>query len=504
MIGDVVLEVKKISKAFPGVQALRDVDFDVRSGEVHAVVGENGAGKSTLMKVLVGVHARDSGEYVLAGKAVDFRSVHQSIDAGISCIYQELTIVPLLDVSKNIFLGHTPLLGGGRIDKKRLYAGAEEVLKNLDLNVSPRALARDLSVAQQQMLEIGRAISRKARVIIMDEPTSSLTDKETRILFRVIRSLTEKGIAVIYISHKLEEVMEIADRVTVFRDGLKVATLNRGGYTRDDVVHHMIGRVIDNYFHKIAAEIGATVLAVQDLGREGVFQDVSFTLRRGQVLGFFGLIGAGRSEIMRAIFGVDRFDSGTVHVEGKQVEFRSSLDAISAGLCLVPEDRKLQGLVLKLDVQNNSTLVKMNEISRFGVVNRREDERWAGKFVKELDIKTPTLKKLTAELSGGNQQKVVISKWLMMDPKVLILDEPTRGIDVATKSEIYRLISGLAGRGVGIIVISSELPEILGICDRVITVYEGRITSDMPVAEATSEKIMKAALGGSATSSEER
>jgi len=495
-IGEVVLEAKAISKSFPGVQALKDVDFDVRAGEVHAVVGENGAGKSTLMKVLVGVHPRDSGEYRLRGKPVSFHSVHQSIAAGVSCIYQELTIVPLLDVAKNIFLGHTPLKPGGRLDKKRLYAGAADILARLDLQVSPRALARDLSVAQQQMLEIGRAISRKAGVIIMDEPTSSLTNKETQILFRVIRSLTEQGIAVVYVSHKLEEVMEIADRITVFRDGQRVATLRRGEYSHDLIVRHMIGRVIDNYFHKVKASAGEKVLEVNELTKAGVFSDVSFSVRRGEVVGFFGLVGAGRSEIMRAVFGVDGFDGGTVRVDGRPARFRNTLDAIGAGLCLVPEDRKLQGLVLKLDVQDNVTLVKMNELARFGVVNRAGDQAWARRFVKELDIRTPTLKKLTAELSGGNQQKVVISKWLMMDPKVLILDEPTRGIDVATKSEIYRLISDLAGRGVGIVVISSELPEILGICDRVITVFGGRVTASLDVADTDSEKIMKAALGG--------
>jgi rhamnose transport system ATP-binding protein len=495
-IGEVVLEAKRISKAFPGVQALRDVDFDVRAGEVHAIVGENGAGKSTLMKVLVGVHHRDSGEYQLGGTTVDFRSVHQSIAAGLSCIFQELTIVPLLDVAKNIHLGHTPLLPGGRLDKKRLYAGAEEILARLDLHVPARTLARDLSVAQQQMLEIGRAISRKARVIIMDEPTSSLTEKETKILFKVIRSLVEQGIAVVYISHKLEEVMEISDRVTVFRDGQKVATLEREEFSRDLIVHHMIGRVIENYFHKVKADIGGTVLEVRGLTRSGVFTDVSFSVRRGEVVGFFGLVGAGRSEIMRAIFGVDPLEKGAVTIDGMPVTIRNTMQAVAAGLCLVPEDRKLEGLVLKLDVQTNCTLVKMNEISRLGVVDRRKEQEWARQFAEELQIRTNSLQKMTAELSGGNQQKVVISKWLMMNPKVLILDEPTRGIDVATKSEIYRLISGLAGRGVGIIVISSELPEILGICDRVITVYGGRITGDMDASVADSSTVMKAALGG--------
>lgn len=496
MSNDVVLEVKGVSKSFPGVKALTDISLDIRKGEVHAVVGENGAGKSTLMKILTGVYSKDEGEYFIEGQPVELKSVQHSIGLGISCIYQELTIVPLLDVAQNIFLGHTPLKKGKIIDRNRMYREAKEILNKLEMDISVKTLAKDLSIAQQQMLEIGRAISTDSKVIIMDEPSSSLTQKETDILFKVIRTLTIQGIAIIYISHKLEEVMEISDRATVFRDGQKIITMKKDETNKEIIVKHMIGRTIENYFNKVKAEIGDTVLEVKGLTRKDVFNDISFVARKGEVLGFFGLVGAGRSEIMRAIFGIDKYESGEIKIDNHKVKIKDSIQAIKAGLGLVPEDRKLEGLVLKMDVQNNSTLVKMNEINKYGVIIKEKDIEFANKYVDYLNIKTPSIKKLTGELSGGNQQKVVISKWLMINPKVLILDEPTRGIDVAAKAEIYRLISELAGKGVAIIVVSSELPEILGICDRIITVYDGRITGEMNAEDINSNKVMQAALGG--------
>ncbi len=493
---DVILEVKGINKTFPGVKALQDVDLEVIKGEVHAIVGENGAGKSTLMKILTGANTKDSGSYIIEGEEIHLKSVQHSMELGISCIYQELTIVPLLDVAKNIFLGNMPMKNATVIDYDVLYSKAQEILDKLELNVSPKTLAQDVSVAQQQMIEIGRAISRNAKIIIMDEPTSSLTEKETKVLFKVIKSLSAQGISILYISHKLEEVMEIADRVTVMRDGQKIITMQKDETTQDQIVEYMIGRTIDNYFNKVEAKKGQTLLEVKGLTSEGLFEDISFHVKSGEILGFFGLVGAGRSEIMRAIFGIDKYDAGEIYIEGEKVKIKDSMQAIKRGIGLVPEDRKQEGLVLMMDVLNNSTLVKINDINKFGVIDRKDELQYANEFVESLQIKTPTLKKITNELSGGNQQKVVIAKWLMMNPRILIMDEPTRGIDVSTKSEIYKLMSDLAGKGVAIIVVSSELPEILGVCDRVITVANGKITGDVMTEETNSANVMKAALGG--------
>ena len=490
-----ILRVKGISKGFPGVQALKDVDLDIRPGEVHAIVGENGAGKSTLMKILTGVLRKDAGEYWFEDRLTELHSVHESIEMGVSCIYQELTIVPLLDVATNIYLGKYPMRRG-IVDRKKLYADAQRVLDLLELPLSPRTLAKDLSVAQHQMLEIGRAVSRSAKVIIMDEPTSSLTNKETETLFRVIRTLKAQGVATFYISHKLEEVMEIADRITVFRDGQKIVTLDKAATQVNAIVHYMIGRNIENYYNKVRARPGEVVLEVRNLTREGSFKDVSFKIRAGEVLGFFGLVGAGRSEIMTALFGVDRLDSGEIYIGNRRVRIHDPISAIRHGIGLVPEDRKLQGLIQKMDVRSNSTLVKINEINRFGLIDVKKDQALAKKFVDYLEIKTPSMKKLTGELSGGNQQKVVISRWLMMSPKVLILDEPTRGIDVGSKSEIYKLISQLTAQGVAVIVISSELPEILGLSDRIITVCNGRVSGELGADEFDSHTVMQYALGG--------
>ncbi len=492
-----VLEVKGISKYFPGVQALGGVDLDIYPGEVHAVVGENGAGKSTLMKVLTGAYQRDEGEYFFEGESVSFTSIHQSIQKGISCIYQELTIVPLIDVAKNLYLGNLPMRSRFQIDYKKLYKDAKQVLEMLELDVPVKTLAKELSVAQHQMLEIGRAVSRNAKIIIMDEPTSSLTEKETQVLFNVIRRLKEKGIGIFYISHKLEEIKEIADRISVFRDGQKITTFpNTQDISADTIIGHMIGRKIENYFNKKTCPIGEVVLEARGLCREGVFKDISFSVRKGEVLGFFGLVGSGRSEVMTALFGIDRLDAGKIFVDGQQRALRDSIEAISAGIGLVPEDRRQQGLFMKLDILFNEMIIKMKEINRLGVIDVKAEHKFATQYKEYLNVKTPTLSKTVGELSGGNQQKVVIAKWLMMSPKVLILDEPTRGIDVGAKSEIYRLINELASQGVAVIVISSELIEILGISDRIITMHEGRLTGELVATETNSQEVMIAALGG--------
>lgn len=496
MKNEVILEVKGVSKFFPGVQALKEVDLDIRAGEVHAIVGENGAGKSTLMKVLTGVYKRDAGEYWFEGRKVELSGVQQSIKMGISCIYQELTIVPLIDVARNLYLGDLPMKHG-RIDYRKLYEDARGVLEALGMDISPKTLAKDLSIAQHQMIEIGRAITRKSKVIIMDEPTSSLTAKETEVLFRVIRSLKEKGVAIFYISHKLEEIQEIADRISVFRDGAHISTFdNDEEATQDKIVSQMIGREISNYFNKQPAELGDVLLEARGLTRRGYFEDISFSVRRGEVLGFFGLVGAGRSEVMRAVFGADRLHSGEIWLEGNKVSITSPAAAIRRGIGLVPEDRKAEGLVLRLSVKINELLVKLKDINRLGFIRAGKAQELAQEYKDRLNIKTPTLSKMVGELSGGNQQKVAIAKWLMVDPKLLILDEPTRGVDVGAKSEIYRLISELAQQGVAVIVISSELPEILGVSDRIVIMHEGRKTGELITAETTSHEVMQYALGG--------
>ncbi len=492
---ELLLEVRGISKIFPGVKALKNVSFDVKRGEVHALCGENGAGKSTLIKILTGVHERTEGEYFLEGEPVDFRNTKQSIDAGISCIYQELSMVPLLDVAKNLFLGNQPLTKLGTLDNRKMYEDAKGILERINLKVSPKKMVADLSVAQQQMIEIGRALTRQSKVIIMDEPTSSLTDNEKDTLHDLIRKLRDEGVSVIYISHKLEDVLEISDRITVLRDGEKIVTLDAATTDKSTLITHMIGRTLDNLYNKVAAEPGEEAIRVEGLTRNGVFHDVNFYARKGEVVGFFGLVGAGRSEIMRAIFGVDRFQSGKIFVEGEEVKANSPVKAVKQGIALVPEDRKLEGLTLRLSVLFNMTLVKINQINRFGVIDKKAQKEAATDYVGRTRVKTPSLAQKVYNLSGGNQQKVVISKWLMMNPKILILDEPTRGIDVAAKAEIYGLISELANAGVCVLVVSSEIPEILGICDRLYTVCEGRITADLSVKETTSGEILANALG---------
>jgi ABC-type sugar transport system ATPase subunit len=491
---EIILKMEDISKTFPGVKALKNIDMEIEKGEVHAIVGENGAGKSTLMKILSGAIQKDKGKIILYGKETEITSAQHAIKLGISCIYQELTIFPLLNVAKNIFIGNMPMRGK-IIDLNKMYAETKKVLELLKLKVSPKTLCRDLSVAQQQMIEIGRAVSRNVQIIIMDEPTSSLTEKEKEVLFRIIRLLKAKGVSVLYVSHKLEEVKEIADRITILRDGTKVKTVSNAQITREEIVENMIGRKMENYFNKETADIGGTGLKVEGLAKQKKFENVSFEVRKGEVLGMFGLVGAGRSEIAGAIFGTEKPDRGKIFIEGKPVSIKNNRQAIKLGICLVPEDRKTQGLVLKLNVKTNISMVKIRAESKWGQVNGKRENEIADQYVKSLNIRTPSLKQVLNNLSGGNQQKVVIAKWLSMEPRVLILDEPTRGIDVGAKSEIYTLISGLAKKGVAVIVISSELPEIMGISDRVITVFEGKITGIIDRENFSSNAIMRASLG---------
>ncbi len=471
------------------------VSFDIREGEVHALCGENGAGKSTLIKVMTGAHPRDEGQYLIDGQEVNFKSTQEAIAMGVSCVYQELSMAPQLDVAHNLFIGNLPVKGG-RVDHKTLYAETERVLKELDMQISPKAIAGDLSVGQQQMIEIGRALTRNARLIIMDEPSSSLSEAETETLFQIIKKLTSMNIAVVYISHKLDEVMYLADRITVIRDGENICTVNKADTTQDELITMMIGRALEKqYPEKTGRTPGEVRLDVQGLTGEA-FRDISFQVRSGEVVGFFGLVGAGRSEIMRAIFGVDKTRGGQVLVNGKRLRPNSPTAAIQAGIGFCTEDRKKEGLMLNLSILLNSTLVKLSKLAKLGVIERKHQRQDADKYITEMRTKTPSINQLAGNLSGGNQQKVVLAKWMCLEPQILIVDEPTRGIDVGSKAEIYEILNELAKNGMAIVMVSSEIEEILGVCDSVITIYEGKKTAQLPInSELSSETVLACSIG---------
>ena len=491
-----LIELRNITKVFPGVKALSDVCFTLYPGEVHSLCGENGAGKSTLIKVMTGAHQADGGEYFIDGQPVHIHSTQEGIALGVSCVYQELSIAPQLDVAQNLFIGNLPMKGV-LIDHKKLYRDAQEILDLLNLNVSPKIPAGELSVGQQQMIEIGRAVTRNARCIIMDEPTSSLSEAETETLFKIIDILQQRGIAIVYISHHLDEVMQLSDRITVIRDGQNIITMNTADTTQEILIANMIGRPLDKqYPEKTGRSRGDVVLDVQGLCGEK-FRDVTFQVHAGEVLGFFGLVGAGRSEIMRAIFGADKPSAGTVTLNGEAIRAGSPPDAIRKGIGFCTEDRKKEGLMLRLSILLNSTIVKLPQLANGGVIDRKRQAEDADRYITAMRTKTPSIHQLAGNLSGGNQQKVVLAKWLTMEPKLLILDEPTRGIDVGSKAEIYDIINELAGSGMAVIVVSSEIEEIFGVCDSVVTIFEGNQTAQLPITpELTREKVLACSLGG--------
>jgi ribose transport system ATP-binding protein len=495
--GTPILQMQGICKAYPGVQALKNVSFDVRAGEVHALVGENGAGKSTLMKVLAGAEHRDAGSIIFDGQPIADLSPQKALSLGIAIIYQEFNLVPYLSAAENIFLGREPRSSiPGFIDVKRMHVDAQVIMDSLGANFSVRRQVASLSVAQQQMVEIGKATSHKAKVIAMDEPSATLTEHELASLFKLIRSLKAAGVGVIYISHRLEEIAEIADRVTVLRDGQVVGTRNVADVSRDEIISMMVGRELTDMIPKHHTERGGEVLRVQHLSRRGVLHDISFSAHAGEVLGIAGLVGAGRTELARAIFGADPIDGGEIYLQGRRVVINSPQAAIANGIGLVTEDRKQLGLVLQMAVRENVSLANLKALSVAGFVNRAAETEVARRYVRELDIKTPSVEQQVRNLSGGTQQKVVLAKWLFTKSKVLIFDEPTRGIDVGSKVEIYQLMNELAARGVAIIMISSELPEVLGMSDRILVMHEGRIAGELSRAEATQERIMHLATGG--------
>jgi ribose transport system ATP-binding protein len=489
------LRLTGIGKSFPGVRALEDVSLTVLPGEAHALIGENGAGKSTLMKILYGVHQPDAGTVEIDGAPVVIHSPQDAQRLGISMVQQEISLIPSLDVGRNIYLGREPALGLGVVDWPRLYRDARALLARLHIRLDVRTPVRRLSTAQKQMVEIARALSWRPRLLILDERTSSLTQAEIGELFHILRALKADGVAILYISHRLEELGEIADRVSVLRDGRYVAARDVRTTGIPELIRMMVGRGVDQQFPKVEIEPGPEVLRVEGLTRRGAFADVSFRVRAGEIVGMAGLVGAGRSETARVIFGADRRDAGQVFVEGRPVAIDSPDDAIAAGVALLPEDRKSQGLVLALPVRQNMSLATLGRFARFGIVRQRAREAMARRFVNDLRIRTPSTGFRARNLSGGNQQKVVLGKWLASEPKVLIFDEPTRGIDVGAKVEVYGLMNQLAQRGAGILLISSELPEVLGMSDRVLVMHEGRLAADLPRAEATPERVIALASG---------
>ena len=489
-----LLEVRNIHKAFPGTQALQDVSMAFRPGEIHAVVGENGAGKSTLMLIIAGVHRRDSGKILLDGREIEPTNPHDAQTLGVSIVYQELSLAPNLSVAENIFINRQPVNRWGLIDKNKMYADAAGFLKTLDLAVPPDTLVKSLSIATMQMVEIVGAMSRKTRVLLLDEPTSALTERETAKLFTALRQLKQEGITIIYISHKLDEIMAIADRLTVLKDGRVAGELDIAEATKEKIVRLMVGRDLTGLYPEKDGEQQTPVLTVEKLSGPG-FSDVSFSLYAGEILGFAGLAGAGRTSVCRTLFGAVPRTGGRVRVQGQDTDIRAPQDAIRAGIGFLPEDRKLQGLFLRMTVRENVVSTNLKACSGAIMMDPAKEGELARGLVAQLQIKTPTIEQKLMNLSGGNQQKALLGKWLASHPKVLLVAEPTRGVDVGAKAEIHTLLRKLARQGVGVLMVSSELPEIMGMSDRVLVMHEGRITGLVIGSDITEEKIMTYASG---------
>ena len=490
-----ILSLDHARKSFGAVHALEDGQVELFAGEAHGLVGENGAGKSTLVKILAGVHRPDAGHLLLDGEEVVFDNTKQSQQAGIAIIFQEPTLFPDLTVAENIFVGAQPLKRFRRIDGRRMRREAAAVFDQLGVRLDPDRLARGLSIADQQLVEIVKALTTNARVIVMDEPTAALTSTEVERLFGIVETLRARGNAVLFISHRLEEIFSLCQRVTVMRDGRHVLTQPTEELTVQSVIRAMVGRDMDALFPKVPSEAGRVVLKVDRLTREGVFTDVSFDVRSGEIVALAGLVGAGRTEVARAIFGIDRWDAGSVEVDGKRLRSGSPTAAMSAGVALVPEDRRQQGLVMDFSIERNIALASLQTVRRGGLIPRGAERRFARDWAVRLQLKYSRLTNPVWTLSGGNQQKAVLAKWLARKPSLLIVDEPTRGIDVGTKAEVHRLLSELAAQGVAVLMISSELPEVLGMADRIVVLFEGRVTAELARADATEDAVMHAATG---------
>ncbi|MGJ7046206.1 sugar ABC transporter ATP-binding protein [Thermoanaerobacterium thermosulfurigenes] len=491
-----LLEMRNICKSFPGVQALKDVNFDLNPGEVHALLGENGAGKSTLIKILGGIYKMDEGDIYINGNKVIINSVHDSKKYGISIIHQELMLIPYMTVAENIFLFREFVDKWGLVNKKLMNENAQAILKEFNFDIDPKTIVCNLTIGQQQMIEIIKAVTSNSKIIVMDEPTSSLSEEEVSTLFNVIKQLKQNGVGIIYISHRMSELEEIADRVTVLRDGQYVGTKLMDETNNDELISMMVGRKIENYYTRTFDKQGEVIFEVRNLTRKGVIDNVSFDLRKGEILGFAGLIGAGRSETARCIFGIDKYDSGVFLINNKEIKIKNTVDAIKNGIALVPENRKEEGLFLLQDCKFNISFQIIDKFIKLFFIDRKYELQIAEKYIRELTIRTPSVKQKVGYLSGGNQQKIVIAKWLSINPKIIILDEPTRGIDVGAKAEIYRIIDDLRKQGVSIIMISSELPEIINMSDRVVVMSHGKITKILNKEELSQENIMHYALGG--------
>jgi len=487
-----LIELNGVSKSFPGVKALDQVKFDLKSGEVHALLGENGAGKSTLMKIISGIYKRDEGSYFVDGQDVGDLTPKKAAELGIAIIHQELNMCQDLTVAENMFLGREKKKFG-LVDQKTLNDDAEAILKKLQMDIDPETVVRKLSVSKQQMIEIAKALSTNARILIMDEPTSALTEKECNELFKIINNLKKNGCAIIYISHRLEELEYITDRVSVFRDGRYIITKEFDKTSLDEIIAYMVGREITDKYPNIKMPLGDKILEVKNLSA-GFLKEISFDLFAGEIIGFSGLMGAGRTELFKTIFGAEKKEQGEIVLDGNPIGIRSPEDAIKHGIVFGPEDRKAEGLCTKLSIRENIGLANLDQISnRFGLINREKESEIVNKMIQDLKIKTPSMEQDAKNLSGGNQQKVVVGKWLARDARVVVFDEPTRGIDVAAKVEIYHIMNELKRQGVGVIFISSELPEIMGMSDRVLVMCNGRITGNLMTADTTQDEILHCA-----------
>ncbi|NRF95675.1 sugar ABC transporter ATP-binding protein [Paenibacillus frigoriresistens] len=492
----VLLEMNLISKSFSGVRVLKDVNFNVLKGEVMALVGENGAGKSTLMKIIAGVHQKDNGDFRFDGQAIHHLTPKQSRDMGIRIIHQELNLAPNMSVAENMFMGMEHRRNFFFWDKAEAYKESNRLLQVVGLSIDPNTLVQELSIAQRQLVEIARALSLNAKLIIMDEPTSSLTENESVRLLDIVRRLKTLDVSIVYISHKLEEIYQMADRITVLRDGVTISTVLASDCPEDELIRMMVGREVKDVFAKRPIHIGDPILEVKGLSAGDKVRNIDFSLRQGEILGFAGLVGAGRSEVMRAIFGIDRIESGEIKLSGNAVTIKCPQDAISLGIGFVPEDRKTQGLLLGMSVKENITISSLEKVSDFKwFMNGKREADVTNQFIENLSIKTSSPNQYVSNLSGGNQQKVVLAKWLAIKPRILIVDEPTRGVDINAKKEIYAEMNRLAREGVGIIMVSSDLTEILGMSDRILVMHEGSVRGEFSSANATQENITYVAFG---------
>lgn len=494
---EVILEMRDIDKSFPGVKALDHAKLTLHRGEVHALIGENGAGKSTLMKILLGIYQEDAGEIIFKGKPVNFKSPHDALEAGISMIHQEINLIPTVSVGENIWIGRESKFSkGGIISVKKRNQAAQDLLDRLGIEINAKETVRNLSVANMQLVELARAVSYDSEIIIMDEPTSSLSDNEISLLYQIVRDLSKNGTSIIFISHKLEEIFEVCDRVTVMRDGQYISDHDTKEITQPELVTKIAGREIKDLFPKEETVPGEVALEVKNLCSGKTFRDISFSVRKGEILGFCGLVGAGRTEIMRAIFGIDSMESGEIYIEGKKVNIRSPKDAIANGLAMVTEDRRGSGIIAGLPVRHNISLAYLSKIcNKATFINMKKEKQDTKRVADQLAVHAASLNQVIGSLSGGNQQKAIIARWLLDEPKILILDEPTRGIDVGSKSEIHRLISQLAAQGLAVIMISSEMPEILGMSDRIMVVREGRLVGEFQRGDADQETLIQRAFG---------